>query len=142
MELTGAWRVGVARAREGGAMAWDTRSRTFCMAPTLMGTCSTEAQQVCTIRRPLPEAPARAPIKALNRGPYPVACSAGTWALLQRPPSGHQPWCNTQCVTSIAIGGSSSTGCVWYGLLRANVVCPHAQGAGRISCTVVGGNSV
>ena len=42
------------------------------MAPRLMGTCSTEAQKVCTIRRPLPYVPASSPMRALNRGPYPV----------------------------------------------------------------------
>ena len=35
LSLTGAWRVCVAVAREGGSMAWDTRSRTCGMAPAI-----------------------------------------------------------------------------------------------------------
>ena len=46
-----------------------TRSSTFWIAPKLIGTCNTEAQKVCTIRRPFPYVPANSPMSALNRGP-------------------------------------------------------------------------
>src|SRR5437016_2779744 len=59
-------------------MARVTRSRTFWMAPKLMGTCNTEAQNVCTIRRPFPYVPASSPMRALEFIPiYGTRCLRG-----------------------------------------------------------------
>src|SRR5882762_5038984 len=71
------------------------------MAPRLSGTWRTEAQKVWIVRRPVPWVPAISPTRAVNRGPYPAACSGGTGALVHCAHMGHQASCNTQCVTSI-----------------------------------------
>lgn len=142
IEWTAAWRACVASAVECGASAWATRSRTVWMVPKLMG----PGQDRATHSRDHPPPGAGGPddcppLSALHRGPYPVAASPGTRACTQRPQAGPQPWCNTQGVTSMALGGRSRTCGVWYGLRRGHRVFPHAHRSGRTARTVVGATS-